>query len=175
VDDGVDYADLRAAHDSLCIVCPSLRSESLFEPLYDNGTRWANARYSLVSRICSGLKLADREVDFLLSELHSLDTLEGLPRNCRDLRKAELEAIIGIDYVVIECPIPVPRTPPPANRIMVEHKKYEMICYNVLEAAEQLLSYEEHRYVSMYFRINTCTLRINTHLLSNTRRVSINT
>jgi hypothetical protein len=133
-------------NETLCIVCPSLRSEQIFEPLYDNGTRWANARYSLMSRVCAGLKLADREVDFLLAELHTLDSLEGLPRSCRELRKAELEAMIGIEYTVIVCPVPVPRTKPPANRMMVEHKTYEMICYNVNEAAEQLLSYEEHRF-----------------------------
>jgi hypothetical protein len=145
--DDVDYAELRAVHDSLCIVCPNLRSESLHDPLYENGTRWKNGMYSLMSRICSGLKLADREVDFLLAELHTIDALEsGLPRNCRDLRKAELEAMIGVQYTVLECPVPSPRTPAPANRLMVEHKKYEMICYDILECAEQLLSYDEHRY-----------------------------
>jgi hypothetical protein len=111
---------------------------------------WKNKYYETISRICNGLKLGDRQCNFLLSELETLDMDWDIPRNVRQLRKAELDTIAGLEYTIKSCPIQPPRTPAPASILMVEHSEYELIHYDLKTVCEQLLSYVEHRLISTY-------------------------
>jgi hypothetical protein len=107
---------------------------------------WPHRHFEVLSHICNGLKLSDRECDFLLEQLNGMNIPDLLiPHNARALRKAELRAVAGVGYKVKTCPIDPPRVPGAMNHVMVERRQYELIHYDVVKVCEALLGYVEHR------------------------------
>ncbi len=130
---------------------------------------WSNPNYEELSRLCSSLCLADREVDILLKSISNLKWNKGFPKSARQLRVEEKKAMESTsDIIIFDSPIPVPLDEE-GNPIFTSGP-CQVIMYDIMKVMENIINHNDHaEFIHWQFEpdLNTNGKRIYSELWSS--------
>jgi len=105
--------------------------------------KFPSVNFAILSRLANHLSLSDQDIDLVLREVMSLDPTSAFPVNCRELRKAEDEALKNERVTIINCPIAIPLSPD--GHRMCENRLVRLHHFDIWELCCNLLEDAEHR------------------------------